>query len=117
MLIEIKKQIKKWTLASFIMTSVSNISTQLPPSPALTVQAAVTPATQLAAISQPNAAIPQVNPSRVLPDPLSGVVITQYFDNTGNVVSQVPTQTVVAYLQIGLTAEGFSKQSSQTTTA
>jgi hypothetical protein len=96
------------------MTSVSNISTQVPPPPA---QAVATSVTQLAATSQPNAAIPQVNPSRLLPDPLSGVVITQYFDNTGNVVSQVPTQAVVAYLQIGLTAEGFSKPSSQTTTA
>ncbi len=96
------------------MTSISNISTQIPP--ALTTQAAVTPVTQLAG-GQKAAGLSQISPSRLLSDPLSGVVITQYFDNTGQVVSQVPTQTVVAYLQIGLTADGFSKQSTQSTTA
>ena len=94
------------------MTSIASIQAQI--SPALTTQAAVTPATQLVSADQKGAAPAQVNPSRLLSDPLSGTVITQYFDNSGNVVTQSPTRAVVAYLQIGLTADGFSKQQNQT---
>jgi hypothetical protein len=58
-----------------------------------------------------------VVPSRLFADPLSGTVITQLLDNRGKIVSQFPTTAVVAYLQQGLTPEGFPVKATKTTTA
>jgi hypothetical protein len=46
---------------------------------------------------------------RVLIDPSAGLV-TEYLNNAGSqVVSQIPSAASVAYLRIGLTAEGLEK--------
>jgi len=53
-----------------------------------------------------------VGGSRTLSDPLAKVVITQYLDNSGDqVVFQSPPSTVVAYLQNGLTVNGYPQKS------
>lgn len=51
---------------------------------------------------------------RFVNNPLAGTVVTQYLSNAGHVVSQFPSTAAVAYLQEGLTAQGFSKTSKTT---
>ena len=53
-----------------------------------------------------------VSASRYVSDPLARVMITQYLDVNSQVVAQTPPSTVVAYLQNGLTPQGFPKTSS-----
>ncbi|MDR3449692.1 MAG: hypothetical protein P4M15_08115 [Alphaproteobacteria bacterium] len=56
------------------------------------------------------------NPKLVL-DPSAGF-ITEYLSANGSqVVSQTPSAITVAYLRIGLTADGLSKQSAELPTA
>jgi hypothetical protein len=50
---------------------------------------------------------PGISP-RIVVDPLAGV-ITQFLSQTGQVESQIPSTTVVAYLRAGLEADGQSK--------
>jgi hypothetical protein len=83
------------------MTNVTNISAT---SGALTAQAPILPA----AVQSQNI----TTPSRQVADPLSGVVITQFLNPSGLVASQVPSRAVVAYLQNGLTPDGFAKSGS-----
>ena len=47
--------------------------------------------------------------SRLIDNPLAGVVVTQYLDTRGTIVTQVPSAVIVAYLQDGLTSNGESK--------
>jgi hypothetical protein len=101
------------------MTTITNISG---PSSAVTAQAPVLSSAQISGGS--NAALtaaaqnqPVTTPSRVIADPLSGTVITQILDNNGQIASQFPTRAVVAYLQEGLTSEGFPPPSNYATTA
>jgi hypothetical protein len=42
-------------------------------------------------------------------DPMSGVMITEYLNSSGAVQSQIPSAVAVAYMRIGLTAEGLPK--------
>ncbi len=49
---------------------------------------------------------------RIVNNPLAGIIVTQYLNNQEDVVVQTPPSVVVAYLQNGLTPDGFSKQSS-----
>jgi len=62
-------------------------------------------------------ASPLVHNPRVIQDPAAGF-ITEYLSANGSqVVSQTPSAITVAYLRLGLTADGLSKQSSTATTA
>jgi hypothetical protein len=49
--------------------------------------------------------------SRLYDDPLAGVLVTEQLDQQGQVVSQTPPGTVLAYLRNGLTIDGEAKQS------
>ena len=82
------------------ITSISAITTSAPVAPAV-VASAPTPVPV-----QPK----QTTPSRFEADPLSGVLVTQFLNESGDVVTQVPSKTVVAYLQNGLTPQGFAKE-------
>lgn len=42
-------------------------------------------------------------------DPQAGLIL-EYLSDKGQLVSQVPSQTVVAYLRAGLTAEGVKRE-------
>ena len=44
---------------------------------------------------------------RMMEDPVAGVVIAQYLSSDGNIASQFPSSTVVAYLRSGLSATGL----------
>jgi len=88
----------------FTMTTVANISSSL------TAQAPVVSAAATSVAASP-AAPSYTPPSRILADPLSGVVIAQVLNASGAIVSQVPARSVIAYLQEGLTSDGFPKQS------
>jgi hypothetical protein len=39
-------------------------------------------------------------------DPMTGVVITEYYSSDGQLEQQIPSEAVVAYLRSGLTTEG-----------
>jgi len=39
-------------------------------------------------------------------DPVAGVMITEYLDSSGKIESQIPSAASVAYLRVGLTANG-----------
>lgn len=54
---------------------------------------------------------PAISP-RLVVDPRAGVLI-QYLNNNGEVATQIPSTTVVAYLRAGLTAEGLNKPPAQ----
>ncbi len=45
-------------------------------------------------------------------DPMSGVVITEYLSDAGEVTSQIPSTAAIAYLRVGLTASGMPVDSS-----
>jgi hypothetical protein len=79
------------------------------PAPAATTAASATSApTPVAGLLQ--------NPKVVL-DPTAGF-ITEYLSANGSeVIAQTPSAITVAYLRLGLTADGLSKQSTQTATA
>jgi hypothetical protein len=51
-----------------------------------------------------------ITKAKVVVDAASGLVINEYINNTGAIVSQIPSQVVVAYLQAGLTAQGFGPE-------
>jgi len=57
-------------------------------------------------VSTDSASVP-LSP-RITSDPAAGVMITEYLSSTGEKQMQVPSQTVVAYLRSGLTAQGFA---------
>ncbi len=48
---------------------------------------------------------------RITVDPSAGVII-QYLGSNGQVQNQIPSETVVAYLKAGLTADGLQKPES-----
>ncbi|MER2519453.1 MAG: hypothetical protein ABTQ34_02060 [Bdellovibrionales bacterium] len=90
------------------MTEVSDI---LSASSASNARAVAANATELrnatkdgAARSEPVASVQFVN------DPLAGLVVTQYLNSNSEVVTQTPPRAVVAYLQDGLTANGFQPE-------
>jgi hypothetical protein len=72
-------------------------------------------ATPPAAVSVPSsaapglhaAAVPPVRNPMVVVDPVAGLITE--FTAGGSVVNQFPSTTVVAYLRLGLDADGFSK--------
>lgn len=43
---------------------------------------------------------------RITADPYTGVVISEYLSSSGEKTIQIPSETVVAYLRSGLTAQG-----------
>ncbi|MDD3287792.1 MAG: hypothetical protein PHX43_02130 [Alphaproteobacteria bacterium] len=47
--------------------------------------------------------------ARMESDPIAGLV-TQYLDNRGNVIDQIPSSLALTYLRAGLTADGMSRQ-------
>ena len=105
------------------MANVTNIQAPTPPAP--TGQAPVSPATTtanasvtaVAASAQPVDNDTSISP-RIIVDPLAGEII-QFLSNTGQVQSQIPSSTVVAYLRAGLTSQGLSRPQTephQTTT-
>ena len=49
--------------------------------------------------------------ARFVNNPLARVLVTQFYDHNGQVASQVPSSTVIAYLENGLTADGSPKAS------
>jgi hypothetical protein len=49
-----------------------------------------------------------LNP-RLVYDRLAGVVITEFLSQSGNVELQTPSSAVLAYLRVGLGADGHSK--------
>jgi hypothetical protein len=55
-------------------------------------------------------ALPSLS-ARVIDDPLAGVIVTQQLDGDGQIVSQNPPGSVIAYLQNGLTIDGYPRQS------
>lgn len=74
-------------------------------------------ASTVSSVSLASAASLVSHSPRVVQDPSAGF-ITQYLSANGSqVVSQTPSVITVAYLRLGLTAEGLSKQSSVGTTA
>jgi hypothetical protein len=95
------------------MTTVAGISG--PISNALSAQTVALPASPPPAASSSAASQSSAQPliphltSRLVDDPVSGIVITQYLNIQGQIVSQVPPSAVVAYLQDGLTSDGFVK--------
>ncbi len=97
-------------------TAIGNIgsaqgaqTTPVSVAPALSAAAASSFAS---ASSNANAAAALQNP-RVVLDPSAGF-ITQYLSANGSqVISQTPSAITVAYLRLGLTADGLSKQNAQ----
>jgi hypothetical protein len=49
-------------------------------------------------------------------DPQAGLIL-QYLGDNGQLVSQVPSQTVVAYLRAGLTAQGVKREAGDSAVA
>jgi hypothetical protein len=71
---------------------------------------ATPPATVSVSLATPGvhaAAGPPVRNPRVVVDPVAGLITE--FTAGGSVVNQFPSTTVVAYLRLGLDADGFSK--------
>jgi hypothetical protein len=90
------------------MTSTAGITNIAPSAP--TAQASVAPsasASAAAAIAKQSQTV-SISP-RIIDNASAGVIITEYLDSSGKVVSQNPSSTVVAYLRAGLTAQGLSK--------
>jgi len=78
------------------------------------VFADTTPKTADTAIKTLNAGSPtQASPlsARLFDDPLAGIVVSQQLDSQGQIVTQTPSSSVLAYLRNGLTIEGLPKQS------
>lgn len=62
----------------------------------------------------PKSQVPKSGPAispRIVIDPTAGV-ITQYLNSNGDVQSQLPSITAVAYLRAGLTPDGLSNKES-----
>lgn len=74
---------------------------------------AVTPAAKQAETNDPQATAAQnaaaTFSQRFRNDPQAGLIL-EYLGDNGQLVSQVPSQTVVAYLRAGLTAEGVKRE-------
>lgn len=66
-------------------------------------------AAQSAAIAQSKATGGQPLNPRLVYDKLAGVVVTQFLSQSGNVQLQSPSAAVLAYLRVGLGADGRSK--------
>ena len=94
------------TAVTGIGSSTLAVTTTAPVPQPLVQDAAPQPATQPSA-DDSNV----VGSARTVSDPLAKVVITQYLDNSDQVVSQSPPSTVVAYLQSGLTVNGYPQKS------
>ncbi len=94
----------------FYMTTVSNITS---------VSAACTANQQAASkvgadVSTPVAKSAQpiaVESSKTVTIPQAKIVATQYYNDAGSVIVQVPSATVVAYLEQGLSSSGLPLQS------
>jgi len=92
------------------MTSVTNITAAASPSPFSGTQAQSAPAPAIktpAITAAPSSNDTSISP-RIVDDPLAGQII-QVLNGTGQVQSQYPSATAVAYLRAGLTSQGFSK--------
>ena len=103
------------------MTNVAAIQATPPPpaaapqAPTSPVASASAPAAVAAASAQPIDNDTSISP-RIVIDPLAGEII-EFLSTTGQVQSQIPSSTVVAYLRAGLTPDGLSKPQPQTTNA
>lgn len=76
---------------------------------AATTNASVAPAPAPAAASATaTAEAVIVHSPRIIGDPTAGF-ITQYLSTNGEIMSQIPSAVTVAYLRIGLTADGMPK--------
>ncbi len=91
-----------------VVTSPSSLSGGVTVAPSKAVVAGGPFAAALAATAPETAS----GASRVVSNPLARVIVTQYYGNDGKVVAQVPSSTVVAYLESGLTADGLPQKSS-----
>lgn len=58
---------------------------------------------------------PSLNP-RLVYDRLAGVVVTQFFNESGAVQLQTPSNAVLAYLKVGLGTDGYSKPEAEAPT-
>jgi hypothetical protein len=91
------------------MTSTSGITSTGPIATA--TQAAVAPSA-LTNVASPKTFVQSQTVSispRIIDNASAGVIVTEYLDSSGKVVSQNPSSTVIAYLRAGLTAQGLSK--------
>jgi len=69
------------------------------------------PTTAPASTSSTTTAAVSLLKARTFDDPLAGVLVSQQLDAEGNIRQQTPSSSVLAYLQNGLTIEGYPKQS------
>jgi len=76
---------------------------------AASVAAAPQTETTTSAASTLAAATKPLSP-RMVSDPVTGVMITEYFNSQGNLQAQLPSAAAVAYLRMGLTAKGGPKE-------
>ena len=73
--------------------------------------------TETFTVPQQAAVTPTAQSPRILLDPSAGY-ITQYLSANGSqVVSQTPSAITVAYMRLGLTADGLNKTASVATSA
>jgi hypothetical protein len=49
--------------------------------------------------------------TRVTDNPLAKVLVTQFYDGSGDISAQLPSSTVIAYLENGLDTNGVPKSS------
>lgn len=66
-----------------------------------------------------NQAAPDVAPinPRLRYDAVSGVVITEFLDQTGGIQAQSPSTAVLAYLRAGLSKDGLNRADDETQVA
>jgi hypothetical protein len=91
------------------MTTASSITANLNGISSPSVSAAPAAASESSITSKPltKATTAGISP-RIVADPTAGIII-QYLSGSGQVQSQIPSATVVAYLRAGLTSQGFAK--------
>lgn len=73
------------------------------------------PAQTVSSVSQEEKAqISPISPA-IRFDPKSGLVITEFFDNEGNVQTQIPSAASIAYRKNGVSNEEIPKKSAEKT--
>lgn len=89
------------------MTEVSDILSTTNGSSA---RAAAVNAAELRNAKEPVSQSESIASVHYVNDPLAGLVVTQYLNSSDEVITQSPPRAVVAYLQDGLTANGFQPE-------
>jgi hypothetical protein len=90
--------------------TVNSIGGGVVVAPPVTQVAAPPPTPQNSDTAAKATALPSLS-ARLIDDPLAGVIVTQQLDGDGQIVSQNPPGSVIAYLQNGLTIDGYPRQS------